>query len=191
MQHSWERTLRRSHLPLVVSQGFHPQLRIQQACALPLGFTSRAEIVDVWLDTDCSIPDIEQALRKVVPPGIEIQSVEQVELNDPALQTRALASDYLATLLDHPDLAELQSRISGLLASPSISRTRRGKPYDLRQLVEDLRLVGTTPGAPLELSMRLSVREGATGRPEEVLDELGIPASSARVERINLIFSTD
>jgi hypothetical protein len=36
--------------------------------------------------------------------------------------------------------------------------------------------------------MRLAAREGATGRPEEVLDALGIPLETARVERTRLIF---
>ena len=40
----WEHTLRRARLPLAYSQGFHPQPRINQACPLPLGMTSRAEI---------------------------------------------------------------------------------------------------------------------------------------------------
>ena len=36
--------------------------------------------------------------------------------------------------------------------------------------------------------MTLSAREGATGRPEEVLDELGIPATAARVTRTGLTY---
>jgi hypothetical protein len=36
--------------------------------------------------------------------------------------------------------------------------------------------------------MRLTAREAATGRPEEVLDALGIAIENTRVERVNLIF---
>ena len=36
--------------------------------------------------------------------------------------------------------------------------------------------------------MRLAAREGATGRPEEVLDVLGMIIESAHVERTALIF---
>ena len=64
---------------------------------------------------------------------------------------------------------------------------RRGKPYDLRPLIEDLRLDQSLDGS-LRLDMRLSAREGATGRPDEVLDELGIPLEAARVERTRLVF---
>ncbi|MDP3186130.1 MAG: TIGR03936 family radical SAM-associated protein, partial [Anaerolineales bacterium] len=46
LQRIWERTARRAGLPLVYSQGFHPQPKIQIAAALPLGFSGRAELVD-------------------------------------------------------------------------------------------------------------------------------------------------
>ena len=36
--------------------------------------------------------------------------------------------------------------------------------------------------------MRLAAREGATGRPEEVLDVIGIPLEDTRIERTKLIF---
>jgi hypothetical protein len=38
--------------------------------------------------------------------------------------------------------------------------------------------------------MRLAARDGATGRPEEVLDALGIPLETTRIERIRLILKT-
>jgi len=37
----------------------------------------------------------------------------------------------------------------------------------------------------------LSAREGATGRPEEVLDALGIAFEETRIERVRLIFRSD
>jgi hypothetical protein len=36
--------------------------------------------------------------------------------------------------------------------------------------------------------MRLAAREGATGRPEEVLAVLGVPLESTYIERTKLIF---
>ena len=36
--------------------------------------------------------------------------------------------------------------------------------------------------------MKLTSKEGATGRPEEVLDELGISFEETRIERIRLNF---
>jgi len=38
--------------------------------------------------------------------------------------------------------------------------------------------------------MRLAARDGATGRPEELLDALGIPLETTRVERTRLILKS-
>ena len=43
----WERAARRAAIPLAYSQGFHPQPKIQLAAALPLGFSSRAEVCSI------------------------------------------------------------------------------------------------------------------------------------------------
>jgi len=44
--------------------------------------------------------------------------------------------------------------------------------------------------APHKIIRRLAAREGATGRPEEVLDVLGIAFEGARIERTRLIFQS-
>jgi hypothetical protein len=55
----------------------------------------------------------------------------------------------------------------------------------LRTLIEELNLVDEN-----RIFMRLTAREGATGRPEEVLAVLGIPLEGTRIERTKLIFKT-
>jgi hypothetical protein len=69
------------------------------------------------------------------------------------------------------------------METTSIPRERRGKSYDLRPLIESLEV---SPEGTIH--MRLSAREGATGRPEEVLDILGIAFEGTRIERTRLIF---
>ncbi len=183
----WERTLRRARLPLAYSQGFHPQPRINQACPLPLGMTSRAELIDVWLEEDLPLEQVQAALESAVPPGIEPSRMEVVDMQAPSLQTRVTSADYMATLLEDVPEDELRARVEQLLASSSLPRQRRGKTYDLRPLVEELVVLAQAGDRP-QLHMRLSAREGATGRAEEVLEALGIPANDGRIERTDLYF---
>jgi radical SAM-linked protein len=190
LQTIWERTARRAGLPLAYSQGFHPGPKIQIASALPLGFAGQAEIVDLWLSGD-SIPrteELKERLQAAAPPGLGVSSVEPVDERAPALQTRVDLAEYEVTLLEEADEADLEKRMTALLAAESLPRQRRGKDYDLRPLVASLELrPGDGPG--VRISMRLAAREGATGRPEAVLDELGIPLEAVRVERTRLIFA--
>ncbi len=73
------------------------------------------------------------------------------------------------------------------MEATSLPRERRGKNYDLRPLIEELSLPPSPSPLPL-IFMRLKAQEGATGRPEEVLDALGIPFEETRIERTKLIF---
>ena len=185
----WERTVRRAGLPLSYTQGFHPGPKIQLASALPLGFIGRAEIVDLWLnDTGVSLdPAYKATLQPSAPPGLVISSVEVVDEHGPALQTQVVSAEYEVTLLEQVDRSGLMKGISALLGAASLSRERRGKTYDLRPLIECLELLPDDGTGTLRLKMRLAAREGATGRPEEVLDALNIPFETTRIERTRLI----
>ncbi len=188
LQTLWERAARRAGLPLAYSHGFHPQAKINFASALPLGFSSRAEVVDLRLQQDIDLAELPRRLQQAMPPGIGILEVQQVDESEPALQVQVLSSEYQVSLLQPVDASGLELGIRRLMEAGSLPRERRGKPYDLRPLIEDLKLEMSGPGSSPTLLMRLSSREAATGRPEEVLDELGIAARDARVERTRLIF---
>ena len=185
LQVVWERTVRRAHLPLTYTQGFHPGPKIQIASALPLGFLGRTEIVDIWLDSTTLDPHTTDLLQSAAPPGLGILSAEMVDEHSPALQTQVISVEYEVTLLDPLDSNTLVKAITAILQAETLPRQRRGKPYDLRPLIEDLRFQPVNGTS--RLFMRLSARNGATGRPEEVLDSLGIPIDSAHIERTRLI----
>ena len=193
LQATWERTIRRAGLPLAYTQGFHPGPRIQIASALPLGFLGHAEIVDIWLNEpgDLTGRPYADMLQPVAPPGLGIVSVEQVDVNGPALQTQVLSAEYQVTLLEAVDRSGLERKVAEALKVASLPRERRGKPYNLRVLVESLELLPADATGTLRLRMVLAAHEGATGRPEEVLDVLGIPFDMTRIERVRLILKND
>src|SRR5258706_831101 len=186
----WERAARRANLPLSYSQGFHPQPKINLAAALPLGFSSSGEIMDIRLNEDLPLEEISARLKDSLPAGIQIINVESVEDRAPALQTQILSATYEVHLTEPIDGSELTQKVEQIMMSESLPRERRGKPYDLRPLIEMLSVV-TEANGEVWLRMTLATREGATGRPEETLDVLGISADTARVERTRLIFVSE
>ena len=179
----WERAARRAQLPLAYSQGFHPQPKMNMAAALPLGFSSRCEVMDIRLEHDIALEDLPTRLNGTLPSGLQVVGVEQVDDREPALQTQVKAAEYEVTLTEAMDRSELQRRIDSVIESKAIPRERRGKMYDLRPLIDELTLLTDD-----KIFMRLAAREGATGRPEEVLDVLGIAFEGTRIERTRLIF---
>ncbi|WKZ39563.1 MAG: TIGR03936 family radical SAM-associated protein [Anaerolineales bacterium] len=183
----WERAMRRADLPITYSQGFHPQPKISLAAALPLGFSSRGEVLDVRLNEELPVEEITSRLRESLPPDIAIVNVTSVDEREPALQTQVLSAAYDVHLTEAIDGPELTRRVEEIMMSESILRERRGKPYDLRPLIEMMSVISDADGK-VWLKMTLAAREGATGRPEEVLSALEIEPDTARVERTRLIF---
>ena len=181
----WERAARRAELPLAYSQGFHPQPKINIAAALPLGFSSRCELIDLRLEREISLDGLRERLQETLPTGIQVSSIESVDERAPALQTQVTSAEYRVTLTEAVDGSELKRRVGSVMEAASIPRERRGKTYDLRPLIESLKL--SSEG---KIFMRLTAREGATGRPEEVLDVLGIAFEGTRIERTRLIFQS-
>ena len=181
----WERAARRAELPLAYSQGFHPQPKMNMAAALPLGFSSRCEVMDMKLEHDIPLSDLPTRLNGTLPSGLQVVEVEQVDERAPALQTQVASAEYEVTLTEHTDRSDLERKIESVMESKAIPRERRGKMYDLRPLLEELKLYPDD-----KIFMRLAAREGATGRPEEVLDVLTIAFEATRIERTRLIFQS-
>lgn len=192
----WERAARRVELPLAYSQGFHPQPKMNLAAALPLGFSSRCEVLDMRLEHEIPLEDLSQRLNDTLPSGIHVAEIEQVDERAPALQTQVASAEYEVRMIESAFPSELKRKIESVMAAESIVRTRREKEYDLRPLIEELNilesdgLLSEQEQAPAvqKIFMRLAAREGATGRPEEVLDVLGIAFEETRIERTRLIF---
>ena len=179
----WERATRRAELPLAYSQGFHPQPKMNLASALPLGFSSRCEVLDMRLEHDVPLEGLRDRLNESLPSGIQVLEVISVDERAPALQTQVASAEYTVRMIESGFGSDVKRKIESVMESESIPRTRRGKSYDLRPLIEMLDFVDDT------IVMRLAAREGATGRPEEVLDELGIAFEETRIERTRLLFN--
>jgi radical SAM-linked protein len=182
LHRTWERTFRRAGLPLAYSEGFNPHPRVNIGAALPLGCLSRGDLIDAWLERELEPGEVEAALRRASPPGIDIEGVDRLDLAEPVLQSRIVSSRYEVTSAEFPPAGEMDRRIAALLRSPDLPRLRRGKPYDLRPRIEEL----AYDPAQSVLEMRLSAREGAVGRPEEVVQALGLDPALATAVRTEL-----
>jgi len=186
----WERATRRAGLTLVYSSGFSPRPRMQDAAALPVGFRAQAELLDLWLAEPADPAEVQAALSAALPAGLTVRQVEEVALDEPALPAQVRAAEYSVAVETATPAAEVRCRLADLLAAEQLPRQRRGRPYDLRPLIEGLWLESEGAGE-IVLAMILAAREGATGRPEEVLDALGLGDDFCRVRRRHLILESE
>jgi radical SAM-linked protein len=187
VQRTLERWFRRAQLPLAYTQGFTPRPRMQLAAALPLGFTSECELVDIWLEESLPLDEIKARLDSMAPPGLMVQHLATPPDDEPALQRTIESAEYLITLLE--PVADLEQRLERLLTAEHLPRTRRGKSYDLRPRIIQAEAISPDEQSHQRLRLWLTAQEGNTGRPEEVLAELGITFHRARIHRTQLHFA--
>lgn len=187
----WERSLRRAGVPLKYSQGFNPRPRLQFAAPLPTGCGGEAEWLDLWLAEPWEPARLLAALQGQTPAGLTVLAAEPVPETAPALETQIVAAEYRIELYEVKPAA-VQAAVEALLVAPTLPRERRGKPYDLRPLIEAISLqplaVSEQPSAVV-VHARLTARPGATGRPDELLAALGYANTPRRCTRVRLLLN--
>ncbi len=186
----WDRAFRRAHLPLAMSQGFHPHPRISVAAPLPVGVTSEAELMDVHFDEALPVEEGLERLRAQMAPGFTVLSGENVSEDLPSLQALVRFSEYLVDVETALGADEVANLLSGLLARADIpwELTRDGevRQYDMRPQLAALWLAAATEGL-VTLGMRLQTDGKASGRPEQVTKALGFEEPPLRIHRTQLV----
>ena len=169
-------------LPLLYSQGFNTRPRIQLASALPLGITTECEMLDIALKEKIELDGVRERILAVSPDGLRVYEIHEVDIHEPALQTRVRSAEYRVQFPDGFDLADLQQRIDTLLARPTIlieiERKRRTTQKDLRPLIHDIHINENN-----EIIMHVAVGDQGNVRPEDVLTELGIENTHYNIHR--------
>ncbi len=187
----WERALRRARVPLAYAHRFNPRPRIALASPLPLGFTSQGEVMDLFLERPLVPLSLAQGLKRQLPPGIELVSIEEVYLKLPSLQSQVVSSEYQVKVGSKESRPEIEAAIERLLASPRLPirrlRNEQEREYDLRPLILELGLAGSE-GEEHILAMQLETSSRGNARPEEVLELLGLGHCPRAIQRQRLNF---
>lgn len=179
------RALRRADLPLALSQGYNPHLKIAFASALPLGVESEAEYLDIKLTRPLAPAELARRLAEALPPGFLLREVRYAPGGGRALASYEAVSRHVARPLPNDGAeierdgseqggdADLVERTRWFLEQPAVVVERSsGRTVDVRSLVADVRVPpATDDGWSIEFDL-LSGPKGA-GRADELLEALG------------------
>jgi len=197
LMRAWERTLRRSGLPIAMTNGFRPHLKMAFGPPLSVGYTSIAEYFDLEFSRPPAV-DLEETLSSLLPPGLKLTGWRPILYKAASLMATVDHMTYRVRLTDSylesggvsPDALEdlLLEGISGLLGATALVVRRPVadgvKEFDARPSLESLHPL---PGArALDLGIRMT--PGAQARPDEFV-KLILPQADARllaVERTGL-----
>lgn len=189
----WERALRRAHIALAYSEGFSPHPRISLAAPLSVGITSDVELMDVVLAGQVSPHWFTASVNQQLPPGMRVLEAYLIAPGIPSLQSQIRFARYEVNIETDKDSGEVEAAISGLLSREHLPwyhmRDTGRRDYDLRALIDDIRLTGHN-GSGYTIEMLLRCDNSGSGRPEQVTAALGFTEQPVSIRRTELILST-
>lgn len=177
LMRAFERSLRRTGLPLRMTEGFNPHPRLNFPAPLGVGFEGTDEVMEFDLADWVGPREVEERLRPQLPPGLDLLDIKPAAPDQPA---RAREVTYRLTpaqeLRDEPRLAP--EALAGLIAQTDISVRRHRKGKDKTVNIRPFILSLTRDGTDLLLELKAGP-EGSV-HPEEVLRALGLDAPVCR-----------
>lgn len=193
----WERAFRRERLPLAYSGGFSPRPKVSFGLALPTGYESVAEYIDVDLvgfpaDGVAMLP---ARLSAALPEGVDATAAEVMALPAPSLQEEVSSCTWVwGVEVDEGDRApsheEIGARVAECLAADEliVTRPRKGveQTDDIRPGIMELEIAGPNAGdsASVWLRAELACQPRAI-RPSEVTLALGLGLEERNVRRLH------
>ncbi len=168
MMRLWDRALRRSGLPLRMTEGFNVRPRMSFALARGVGIASESEWLEFeladWVDPDT----VYDRLAGALPSGIAIRELKVVPPDFRAIVTETV---YRVDLPEPPP-PDLERRIEDFLARDEAVVERGGEKrprrVDIRPMIRSVSFRGEG------LEMVTACRDSGAARPQEVLAELGL-----------------
>jgi radical SAM-linked protein len=190
----WERALRRSGVPVALSQGFSPHPLLSFGLALPTGCESWGEYLDARLEEsrpgEVPLDALPGLLTPLLPDGVVVQSAGAVTMAEGSLQQEVASCDWELEVHGVGG-EELRERVEQVLAAPSltISRERKGRQTedDIRPAILALAVTrgdGSEQGQHLIGRVRAELATHPRGvRPGDLLSAFGTDVVLARACR--------
>jgi radical SAM-linked protein len=179
------RAVSKAGVPILFSQGFHPHPRFSFATATSVGVESVAEYMDMFVDDGIPAEEVQRRLNGVLPEGLKILEVAQVDVKSPSLSTLIDKTRYRITF-NECDTELLSDLCVQFMAHTEfvIQRKKKGEiqSIDLRGEVATLAVTGSSVdliagrGKPVEFARAISGNDT-------------LQADDIRIEKLEVIFN--
>ena len=179
-------------LPLAYTAGFSPRPKVSFGLALPTGYESVAEYLDIELDPSrvagIDVTALPASLSAALPAGVDVASVRVIDDRAPSLQHEVTSCEWLVRF-DAVPATGVRSLASAALAADRlvITRERKGQSVaeDIRPAILALDVIDEpdVDGEAWHLRAELAAQPRAL-RPSELLAALDPELRETRVRRL-------
>lgn len=146
----WQRSIKRSGLPVWYTEGFNPHMYLTFPLPLSLGYESKYECVDMKLLEDLSDEEVVQRLNDALPLDIRVFACAE-----PVMDQKEIAWADYDIFLSCGNAATLNDELSAYLAQEQIlvqKKTKKGfKEVDLKPHFSVLKQEAGEDGVALTL----------------------------------------
>jgi radical SAM-linked protein len=180
------RLFRRAGISLNYTLGFHPKPRMTFSPALTLGWGSRGELLDVFIEERPLAEELLDRLNRAAPEGLEFLEARPLGDRDPSISRVVNAADYGVRLPGGLEIGDrLEATIRELLsgAEVEICRVRAGGE-DIVTLPSGAVLSATVDAETAVLLLGLRLDTSPVIRPDDLARHvLGVGVPPQAVER--------
>ncbi len=165
----FHRTVRRTDLQFIFSQGFNPHPVMTIAQPLSVGVTSESEFMKVGFEDGYKPREIVEILNNAFPPGFKVYSC--FKLNAKEIDITQIDKALYVVELEHSGEAD----IAAFMANSELivpKKTKSGiKDSDIREHIFDIKEISDVDGI-LTLEMTISVGSAYNLKPETVVQAM-------------------
>ncbi len=169
LQRAFSRAIRRSGLPVKLSEGFNPHYVVSFASALSLGMESGCECVEMALTEELSADEFLLKIARALPPGLAAKRAVRLRDGAPKLMAALCEAEYEMPVETGRE-ADFERAAADVMNRGEIITVKvtdgRQKTVDIRPLI---RFVGVRNG---RLVMRLAAAQTGALKADLLLDEI-------------------
>lgn len=145
----FQRTFRRTNVPVLFSQGFNPHMLMSLANPLPLGVESDIEYLDFEIDYSGDLNDLITQINSGLPEGIKVY--DAIETDGKSINEKIKWSKYEFDYLNENKIEKdvVEKSILNIINSEEIIIEKRKKVkgkkvfinQDVREFIKDIKLI--------------------------------------------------
>ena len=165
-----EALFRRARLPLAMSSGFHPKVRMSFPTALALGYESTDEVLDLEMNDSAEPVDIDALLNDLNHQTLDGLAFLSARLLKEGEKKASLVASTFQMTVPPALRKQVAEQIQAFLAESSLVVFKaKGKPVDVRAAVLQIVFDEMTGNLTVELQTQTGPEAGI----KEVLKALG------------------
>ena len=190
LQRAFSRALRRSGLPVKLSEGFNPHYIVSFASALPVGMESDCECVEMALSAQVSPDEFLLKIARALPPGLEAKRAVRLRDDAPKLMAALKEAAYTAEVTSG-DFEAVKQAVETMMASEEYIAVK--KMHDKQKNVDIRGMIYQLTAEEGGLNMLLAAAQTGTLRPDllmQAIEQMSGPLST-RLKRTALFACKD